>query len=82
MDINYLLGREQESLLRAANSPSSCARVAHRGFATAYGRLLVASKFPHDRFQIETRRGRTAVRRIHAEMAVDRWENEGGRIGY
>jgi hypothetical protein len=51
MSITYYLKREQESLIRAQSSPSACARAAHRGFALAYGKLLVASAYPHNRPQ-------------------------------
>jgi hypothetical protein len=56
MDINYLLRREQQSLARAKSSPSPAARAAHQAFAEAYGRLLVKSSYPHNRFQTDDER--------------------------
>ena len=80
MDINYLLRREQESLARAESSPSPGARAAHRAFALAYGKLLAASSYPHNRFQTDSERSylRGVRKRLHA--AVAGWENEGGSI--
>jgi hypothetical protein len=36
MDLNYLLGRHQQSLHRAGSAASAEARFAHRGMAAAY----------------------------------------------
>lgn len=47
MDVNYLLAREQISLIRATQSPTPEARHAHRGLARGYAALLVAHGFPH-----------------------------------
>lgn len=56
MDINYLLRREQESLARSLSSPSRAARAVHHAFAIEYGRLLVESSYPHNRFQTDEER--------------------------
>lgn len=78
MAINYLLFREQESLIRAQFSPSICARVAHRAFAHAYGKLLVESTYPHNRFQTDPERTLLRSGRERDEAATAAWENEGG----
>lgn len=46
MDINYLLGRQQVSIMLAANAKGPEARLAHEGLATAYGRRLRLLGFP------------------------------------
>jgi hypothetical protein len=46
MDINYLLAREQVSLMRAASTRSPEARHAHQGLAHGYRALLAARGFP------------------------------------
>lgn len=40
MDLNYLLHRQQISLMRASAGASSEARVAHHGLARGYGELI------------------------------------------
>lgn len=50
MDTNYLLKREQVSLMMADRAASPEARIAHNGLALAYGALLAVGKFPHRRF--------------------------------
>lgn len=47
MDINYLLAREQISLMKAKSAGSAAARRAHAGLAVGYGKKLAASAFPH-----------------------------------
>jgi hypothetical protein len=49
MDINYLLKREQVSLMMAKLAVSREARFAHAGLARGYGALLAASDYPHRR---------------------------------
>jgi hypothetical protein len=80
MDINYLLRREQESLARAQLSPSRSARASHRAFALEYGRLLVASTYPHNRFQTDAERAVLRERRERGDSAISRWESEGGSL--
>ena len=52
MDINYLLKREQTSLMMARNANCSSSRHAHAGLARAYGALLAAGTFPHRSFSL------------------------------
>jgi hypothetical protein len=78
MDINYLLAREQTALRMAETSPSRSARVAHGAFAKAYGLLLLASKFPHNRFQTDSERRKLRAARETRDDAASSWENEGG----
>jgi len=47
MDTNYLLKREQVSLMMAERAAGAEARLAHAGMAREYGRMLVARSFPH-----------------------------------
>ena len=47
MDINYLLKREQISLMRAKAANSVEARAAHEGLARCYGEKLQQSTYPH-----------------------------------
>lgn len=47
MDINYLLKREQVSLLRAKSALSIEARIAHAGLARGYAAKLRESTYPH-----------------------------------
>jgi len=49
MDINYLLKREQISLMMAARAASVEARLVHAALARSYGTLLAGSRFPHRR---------------------------------
>ena len=46
MDINYLLKREQVSLMRAKAARGIEARAAHEGLARAYGKRLRQVAFP------------------------------------
>lgn len=78
MDINYLLSREQTSLRMAETTRSKSARIAHLAFAKAYGLLLAASKFPHDRFQIDEERQRLRTGLVERASQAEAWENEGG----
>lgn len=54
MDTNYLLRREQVSLMMAGKAASAEARLAHTGLARAYGKLLAASRFPHRQFKMRS----------------------------
>lgn len=47
MDTNYLLAREQVSLMRAKEAKSVEARHAHAGLARGYHAILAARGFPH-----------------------------------
>ncbi len=47
MDINYLLSREQISLVKAREANCPEARAAHAGLARMYGEALDRSAFPH-----------------------------------
>ena len=47
MDTNYLLRREQVSLMMAERAIGLEARFVHSGLAREYGRMLVARGFPH-----------------------------------
>ncbi len=79
MDINYLLQREQLSLCRAQTSPSRGARAAHRAFALAYGKLLVRSNYPHNRFAADANSAlQSASNRPSPALFI--WENEGGSL--
>jgi hypothetical protein len=76
MDINYLLAREQTALRMAETTKSRSARIAHLAFAKAYGLLLAAGTFPHNRFQTDEER---QILRTAREMeSKASWENEGG----
>ncbi|MES2288278.1 MAG: hypothetical protein V4530_00965 [Pseudomonadota bacterium] len=50
MDTNYLLKREQLSLMMADRSVGVEARHAHTALAQGYGRMLVERSFPHRPF--------------------------------
>lgn len=50
MDTNYLLKREQLSLMMADRSASVEARHAHTELAHGYGRMLLKRRFPHRPF--------------------------------
>lgn len=50
MDTNYLLKREQISLMMAARAKGVEARFAHFELARGYGAMLVAKLFPHRPF--------------------------------
>lgn len=52
MDTNYLLQREQVSLMMARKANCSSARHAHAGLARGYGALLAAGTFPHRNFNL------------------------------
>ncbi|TPG17600.1 hypothetical protein EAH79_05560 [Sphingomonas koreensis] len=47
MDINYLLAREQISLMRAAQAAGAEARRSHAGLARGYAAKLIDRGFPH-----------------------------------
>jgi hypothetical protein len=51
MDTNYLLKREQVSLMMAARATSAEARHAHTGLARRYGSMLAERSFPHRQFR-------------------------------
>lgn len=51
MDINYLLAREQISIMRANAAGSPEARLAHAGLARGYGARLAETLFPHRRYR-------------------------------
>jgi hypothetical protein len=82
MDINYLLRREQESLSKAELSPSRSARASHRALALEYGKLLVKSSYPHNRFQTDGERAVLRERSQRRDSAISRWESEGGSLGH
>lgn len=46
-DLNYLLKREQEELLRAKASTCSAARIAHEGLARGYARRIRDHRLPY-----------------------------------
>ncbi|MES1976041.1 MAG: hypothetical protein V4472_26590 [Pseudomonadota bacterium] len=46
MDLNYLLHREQISLMRAERAACGSSRASHRGLARAYAALLDAEPYP------------------------------------
>lgn len=52
MDTNYLLKREQISLMMAASAKSVEARFAHFELARGYGAKLVTKLFPHRPFNV------------------------------
>ena len=52
MDTNYLLKREQISLMMARKATCSSVRHAHAGLARAYGALLAAGTLPHRPFNL------------------------------
>ncbi|WP_143559668.1 hypothetical protein [Sphingomonas dokdonensis] len=80
MDLNYLLGREQQALYMAATSLSSSARMAHRAFAKAYGVIIADSGFPHRNNSAQ--RDPVAPQSSAAENQdrIDDWESEGGSV--
>ena len=47
MDINYLLKREQVSLMQAKRAPCSEARIAHEELVRCYGVRLSQTTHPH-----------------------------------
>jgi hypothetical protein len=47
MDTNYILSREQISLVRAKTALSPEARCAHSGLARGYATILAARGFPN-----------------------------------
>ncbi len=47
MDINYLLKREQISLMQAKKASSVEARIAHEELARCYGARLRQTTYPH-----------------------------------
>ena len=49
MDINYLLAREQVSLINARRATGAEARQAHNALARAYGARLINTSYPHRR---------------------------------
>jgi len=52
LDTNYLLRREQISLMMARKAGCSSSRLAHAGLARGYGALLAAGTFPHRNFNL------------------------------
>jgi len=54
MDINYLLKREQISLMQAKRAHSAEARIAHEGLARCYGARLRETRYPHAGVPIAT----------------------------
>lgn len=46
-DLNYLLQREQEELLRSQAAPGSAARAAHQGLAEGYARRIRDHRHPY-----------------------------------
>ncbi|HEX4694733.1 MAG TPA: hypothetical protein VH326_09350 [Sphingomonas sp.] len=52
MDTNYLLKREQVSLMMARDAACACSRRAHAGLARGYGDRLAAGPSPHRRFDL------------------------------
>ncbi|MDF0541992.1 hypothetical protein PX699_06540 [Sphingobium sp. H39-3-25] len=46
-DLNYLLHREQEELLRAQLSSCQSARMAHAGLASGYAQRIGAHRLPY-----------------------------------
>lgn len=46
-DLNYLLKREQEELLRAQSATCSAARIAHQGLARGYARRIRDHRLPY-----------------------------------
>jgi len=46
-DLNYLLKREQEELLRAQTAPSQAARKAHRNLAQGYDQRIRTHRLPY-----------------------------------
>jgi hypothetical protein len=73
MDVNYLLAREQVSILRASTAQHSSARFAHRALARQYGLLLAESTYPH-RIPDEPATDRASA------LALSVWGNEGGAL--
>ena len=47
MDVNYLLKREQVSLMRAEAADCVEARIAHEGLARCYGAILREGTYHH-----------------------------------
>jgi hypothetical protein len=80
MDMNYLLDREQHALHLAETSSSSCARVAHRAFAKAYGLLIAGTDFPHSDSSARGREPPMQSPALSGEAQIRDWESEGGSI--
>ena len=72
MDTNYLLKREQVSLVLAQCAAGLEARHAHAALAKAYGLLLAKNRFPHRQFKA------LAIAQTSGR-AFDRWVDDGGR---
>lgn len=68
MDINYLLKREQVSLIMASRAVGREAKSAHAGLAHGYGVLLSASAFPHRRLVLPSAKegGHAQLLDLHA----------------
>ena len=63
MDINYLLSREQISLMKARDAACPEARAAHAGLAKIYGEALERSAFPHRNLDVSVPHRPTGPRR-------------------
>ena len=46
-DLNYLLKREQEELLRAQSATCAAAQIAHEGLARGYARRIRDHRLPY-----------------------------------
>ncbi|HJT41564.1 MAG TPA: hypothetical protein VJ762_14640 [Sphingobium sp.] len=46
-DLNFLLQREQEELLRSQSAPCAAARAAHHGLAQGYARRIRDHRLPY-----------------------------------
>ena len=79
MDVNYLLAREQVSILRASTATDPSARFAHREFARQYG-LLLAGTYPHRVLEETHVMEADCVAKDPSPRALARWVNEGGAL--
>ena len=80
MDVNYLLAREQVSILRASTATDPSARFAHREFARQYGLLLAGSSYPHRVTEESLEVGPEDSIPAAGPLAVANWVNEGGAL--
>ena len=75
MDTNYLLKREQVSLVMAHSAAGLEARYSHAALAKAYGLLLAGSRFPHREFKLAATNSISFIDR----RALERWTDDGGQ---
>jgi len=65
MDINYLLDREQVSLINAGNAACTASRMAHAELARRYGALLGELGYPNRPYATAHRTRRSLHRKTN-----------------